>query len=160
MRNCKSTRSKHGSTREVLGGTVRLAPLFFAVSYVPDRACLGLRTLIFLTKLGRRFTLPLLLVSGRGAAWLAHLHGVQGVVGSNPAAPTNFRKIKIQFSQNMRAEFLFCGLEGGIGTLVGSQFGYEGRIARGAKRSAHWGEHRICELKSRRPDQFKKLITA
>jgi hypothetical protein len=28
--------------------------------------------------------------SGRSAAWLAHLHGVQGVVGSNPAAPTKF----------------------------------------------------------------------
>jgi hypothetical protein len=26
--------------------------------------------------------------SGHGAAWLARLHGVQEVVGSNPAAPT------------------------------------------------------------------------
>ncbi len=29
--------------------------------------------------------------SGCGAAWLAHLHGVQGVVGSNPAIPTNLK---------------------------------------------------------------------
>ena len=28
-------------------------------------------------------------VSGRGAARLAHLLGVQGVAGSNPAVPTN-----------------------------------------------------------------------
>ena len=28
------------------------------------------------------------LCSGRGAAWLAHLHGVQGVGGSNPLVPT------------------------------------------------------------------------
>ncbi len=28
--------------------------------------------------------------SGRGAARLAHLHGVQGVGGSNPLAPTDF----------------------------------------------------------------------
>ena len=26
---------------------------------------------------------------GRGAVWLAHLHGVQGVRGSNPLVPTN-----------------------------------------------------------------------
>ena len=25
--------------------------------------------------------------TGRGAVWLAHLHGVQGVAGSNPVAP-------------------------------------------------------------------------
>jgi hypothetical protein len=25
-------------------------------------------------------------VSGRGAVWLAHLHGVQGVAGSSPVA--------------------------------------------------------------------------
>ena len=30
--------------------------------------------------------------SGCGAAWLAHLHGVQGVVGSNPAIPTNLNR--------------------------------------------------------------------
>ena len=29
-------------------------------------------------------------LSGRGAVWLAHLHGVQGVAGSNPVAPTFF----------------------------------------------------------------------
>ena len=33
--------------------------------------------------------------SGRSAAWLAHLHGVQGVVGSNPAAPTNSPSPKV-----------------------------------------------------------------
>ena len=31
-------------------------------------------------------------VSGRGAARLAHLLGVQGVAGSNPAVPTNRAK--------------------------------------------------------------------
>ncbi len=33
---------------------------------------------------------PQILVSERGAAWLAHQSGGLGVVGSNPAAPTNF----------------------------------------------------------------------
>jgi hypothetical protein len=28
------------------------------------------------------------LLSGRGAVWLAHLNGVQGVGGSNPLVPT------------------------------------------------------------------------
>jgi hypothetical protein len=28
--------------------------------------------------------------TGRGAVWLAHLHGVQGVAGSNPVAPIKF----------------------------------------------------------------------
>ncbi len=28
--------------------------------------------------------------TGRGAVWLAHLHGVQGVAGSNPVAPIHF----------------------------------------------------------------------
>jgi hypothetical protein len=30
--------------------------------------------------------------SGRGAARLAHLHGVQGVGGSNPLAPTEYER--------------------------------------------------------------------
>ncbi len=29
-------------------------------------------------------------LSGRGAVWLAHLNGVQGVGGSNPLVPTNY----------------------------------------------------------------------
>ena len=32
------------------------------------------------------------MVSERGAAWLAHQSGGLGVVGSNPAAPTNIIK--------------------------------------------------------------------
>ena len=39
--------------------------------------------------LSRRYNPLVLLPSGRGAARLAHLHGVQGVPGSNPGAPTD-----------------------------------------------------------------------
>jgi len=44
--------------------------------------------------------------SGRGAAWLAHLHGVQGVVGSNPAAPTN---LKNRLHSQSGGGFFFLG---------------------------------------------------
>jgi hypothetical protein len=32
-------------------------------------------------------------LAGRGAAWVAHLNGVQGVGGSNPLVPTSFTDI-------------------------------------------------------------------
>jgi hypothetical protein len=34
--------------------------------------------------------------SGRGAAWLARLHGVQEVAGSNPVAPTDYKPCRIK----------------------------------------------------------------
>ena len=48
-----------------------------------------------------------LLVSGRSAAWLAHLHGVQGVVGSNPAAPTIPLKADGRYLKDKNQRFLF-----------------------------------------------------
>ena len=42
------------------------------------------------------------LLSGRGAVWLAHLNGVQGVGGSNPLVPTS----KIKRLAEMLAFFL------------------------------------------------------
>jgi hypothetical protein len=51
------------------------------------------------------------MVSGRGAAWLAHLVWDQGVEGSNPFAPTIFfLQIMVGVAQLVRASG--CGSEG------------------------------------------------
>ena len=44
-------------------------------------------------------------LSGRGAAWLARLLGVQEVPGSNPGGPTS--QIKGLYSHRIRSKLLF-----------------------------------------------------